>query len=138
MSIRDEIDRVIEEEAKKDNRIVRRQEVLSKRKARERARLPPTYFAVLIGKLLYKLHRKPSAPRRPVTPKRGIEGYVELPFIEEPKVTVLTIIKEDLRNLPRKLFHLGLRKKKAEPKKEIPNSNESLKDWEEFFDRGQV
>ncbi len=134
MSIRDEIDRVIEEEAKKKERDSRRSEVVSKRKVRMQARQPPTYLAVLIGKILYKFSRKPKEPRRkPVTPNRGIEGYVDGDFYEKPKITSWTIIKEDLRNLPKKIMRGGRKKSAKNPAPQM-NSKESIDDWKDYFE----
>jgi hypothetical protein len=134
MSIRDEIDRVIEEEAKRKEKTVRRQDVVSKRKVRMQSRQPPTYLAVLIGKILYKFHRKPREQvRKPVTPRNGMGGYTEHDFIEPPKITSWTIIKEDLRNLPRKIMRGG-RKKPIKNQPKPMNSKESIDDWKDYFE----
>jgi hypothetical protein len=134
MSIRDEIDRVIEEEAKRKEKDSRRSDIVSKRKVRIQARQPPTYLAVLIGKILYKFYRKKPEPRRkPVTPGRGIEGYVDGDFYEKPKITTWTIFKEDLRNLPKKIMRGGRRKRAAE--KKLPtNSKDTFDDWKDYFE----
>jgi hypothetical protein len=138
MSIRDEIDRVILEEAKSDERKKRMMEKkrpvsqMSHKDYRSRFQ-KPTYFAVLIGKLLYKLNKE--KPRKPVSQRRGIDGYVEHDFIEPPKITLFTIIKEDIHDLPKKFLRGGTKKKKAS--NNFPKSSESIEDWKEYFENDQ-
>lgn len=132
MSIRDEIDRVILDEAKSDERkkkLMQRKAGYGQKGYQSRFE-KPTYFAVLVGKLLYRLHRE--KPRKPVSQRTGIEGYNEHDFVEKPKVTIFTIFKEDLHNLPKKLLTVGTKRKKPAP--DIPNSKESIEDWKEYFE----
>jgi hypothetical protein len=95
----------------------------------------PTYFAVLIGKIIYRFRRPP--PRsRPVSPTNGIEGYVERDFVEPPKVTAFTIIREDLQNLPKKIMRGGIKKtSKGKEEKVLPTkSKDSFEDWKDYFE----
>jgi len=113
MSLRDEIEQVVQEEEKR----LKRRAIQTQRVNRF---VKPTYAAVIIAKVIVFLKgfRKPAAaaPVAPPALKRHL-GKQKQP------VTIGTLIREDLTALKRRVFPV----KKA---KKIPGSNESWKDWE--------
>lgn len=126
----------MEEEAKRQQKEIKRKDLTSRRTERIRSRQPPTYFAVLVGKLLFKFGRKPKLVRssQQVTPQKPMQGYVERDFIEEEKITPFTIVKEDLQNLPHTLFRIGMKPKPKKDSTNIPPSDESYDQWREYFE----
>lgn len=135
MSFRDELNQVIAEEERAAERLSRKQprSAAPKRSSSYKTRFQkPTYFAVLVGKILYRFRKPQKTRQKLITPTRGMEGYVEVDFVEPPKITGWMIVKEDLRNLPRKIMRGG---KKTNPQKtQMPVSKESIEDWKEYFE----
>lgn len=134
MSFRDELDRVIAEEERAADRLSRKQSrTPPKRSSSYKTRFEkPTYFAVLVGKILYRFRKPQKARQKLITPTRGMEGYVEGDFVEPPKITGWMIVKEDIRNFPKRLMRGG--RKPKPPATKIPVSKESIEDWKEYFE----
>lgn len=113
MSLKEEIDLVIQEEERK----LRRRTAQTQRVNRF---VKPTYMAVLIAKAIVFLKGfKKQADAAPVAPP-ALKRHLGK---QKPPVTIGTLIREDLTAFKRRLFPV----KKA---KKLPGSNESWKDWE--------
>lgn len=112
MGLKEEIEFVLQEEEKRNRRrthIVHRSSRMMK----------PTYFAVLVAKLVFWLSkyrmfawlRKKEAPPVQQQPKR------------RKKVTIWMVMKDDWKNFKRWIF-------RQPQKPKLPGSNESWEDWE--------
>jgi hypothetical protein len=108
MSFREEVDRVLREEERKNRRS---QNTPSRRTARQFEQ--PTYFAILCAKLLIRFGRGRSTP-------------VMDTGIPKKKVSFVSIVREDIS----RFFS---QKKKVK----VPESNESWDDWKESFTRDE-
>jgi LysM repeat protein len=109
MSMMDEIEQVAQDEEKRNNRKSR-----SVRTVRTR-NLKPTYFAVLLGKMVFIYRGLRKAPVRPV-PKPVIQS-----------VDPMDIVKEDFVSLKAKIYGTLV---PAKPRKKMSGDTESWKDWE--------
>ena len=114
MGIKEEIDQVIREEERKSNRVSRK----SVRTTHAR-NIHPTYFSVLIGKIIFMTRGKPADKKPGDKPAQTVK--------DKPKVTMLTIFWEDLTNIPKKIVP-------PVKKKKVPGADESFNDWKEHFE----
>jgi len=107
MSFRDEINQVVQEEERKLRRRTNQVQ-------RTNRFVRPTYWAIIVAKIIVFInsHKKQPLPAE----TRQVAK-------QKKKVTMMSLVKEDLRNLRRKIFPV----KKV---KKLPGSNESWKDWE--------
>lgn len=135
MSFRDELAQVISEEERAADRLSRKQSRTIPRKSSSyKTRFQkPTYLAVLIGKILYRFRKPQKARQKLITPTKGMPGYVEVDFVEPPKITGWMIVKEDIRNFPKRLMRGGRKKPAVDSPKPV-NSKESIEDWKDYFE----
>ncbi len=115
MSFKDEVDAVIREEQRKQERLKRR--VNPNRKAVMQQR-HPTYFAVIAARLIMRFSKNH-------VPENGNGQKKSEPVREE--VTLATIVKEDVQGFWHRLFNGKMPKTKNKPK-------DSWENWKEYFD----
>lgn len=113
MSFRDDVDRVLREEERKNRRT---QTASTKRTARQFEQ--PTYFAIVYAKLLMRLGKGKPAPTDDHGKIKSDHGT-----IPKKKVSIFSIIRTDLS----RIFS---RKKKVKTLK----STESWDDWKNAFE----
>lgn len=106
MSFRDDVDRVLREEERKNRRT---QTTSTKRTARQFEQ--PTYFAIVYAKMLMRFGRGRQS---------SVQEKNDIP--SKKKVSTLSIIRSDLS----RIFS---RKKKVK----TPKSNESWEAWKDYF-----